>query len=236
MTRQDPTRVNEWFVPKFGPEPFRIFVGLLYLPYTGMCISLVIFGSLLAEHVHWDRLISIVGIYFLGLGISAHAADALGSRRVKPWGTHFTKQQLTLLTVVPLVFAYAIGLYYIIFYTPALGIIAAVEGFFLLAYNLEWFSGIFHNDFWFSIAWGALALLAGYVIQTGTISLIAILAAAPAAVASYYEINASRPYKKLKRESTNIDVAHVLENKLKAISIGTISCALLFLGVRLLEK
>ena len=37
MSAEKPTRMNEWFVPKFGPTRFRVFVGLLFLPYTGMC-------------------------------------------------------------------------------------------------------------------------------------------------------------------------------------------------------
>ena len=40
--------MNEWFVPKFGPVRFRVFVGLLFLPYTGMCLSFAIIGSMLA--------------------------------------------------------------------------------------------------------------------------------------------------------------------------------------------
>ena len=234
MSGQDPTRVNEWFVPKFGPESFRVFVGLLYLPYTGMCISFVVFGSLLAGQMHWDRLVAIIAIYFLGLGISAHAADALGSRKIKPWGRHFSKSQLLVLTVMPLALAYAIGLYYIVFYVPALGPVAVAEGFFLFAYNFEWFAGRFHTDFWFCVAWGALPLIAGYVIQTGTVNAIAILASVPAGLVSYSEIVFSRPYKKLKMESAESDSARGLEKKLKAISTCTVSAAVTLVALRLL--
>jgi hypothetical protein len=31
MSSKD-NRLNEWFVPKFGPIGFRIFVGMLFLP------------------------------------------------------------------------------------------------------------------------------------------------------------------------------------------------------------
>ena len=52
--------MNEWFVPKFGPVRFRVFVGLLFLPYTGMCVSFAIIGSMLAGEIAWDRVGAIV--------------------------------------------------------------------------------------------------------------------------------------------------------------------------------
>ena len=81
MNEENKTRINEWFVPKFGPIRFRIFVGLLFLPYTGMCVSFAIIGSMLANEVVWDRVGAIALIYILALGISAHVADSLGSNR-----------------------------------------------------------------------------------------------------------------------------------------------------------
>ena len=83
-------RINEWFVPRFGPLKFRAFIGMLFLPYTGMCISFTIIGSMLSESILWDRVLSIFIIYFLALGVSAHAADNLGSKKIKPWGNFFT--------------------------------------------------------------------------------------------------------------------------------------------------
>ena len=41
--------MSEWFVPKFGPEKFRLCVGILFLPYTGMVVSFAIWGSLSVE-------------------------------------------------------------------------------------------------------------------------------------------------------------------------------------------
>jgi hypothetical protein len=55
MSAENETRINEWFVPKFGPTKFRVFIGLLFLPYTGMCVSFVIIGSMLADEIAWDR-------------------------------------------------------------------------------------------------------------------------------------------------------------------------------------
>ena len=87
-------RSTEWFVPSRGPLKVRLFIGLLFLPYTAMVLSFALIGSMLAETVYWDRVLATLVVYFLGLGIAAHAIDALGSRRIKPWGRHFSRVQL----------------------------------------------------------------------------------------------------------------------------------------------
>ncbi len=225
------TRINEWFVPRFGPLKFRAFVGLLFLPYTGMCLSFTIFGSMLAGTIHWDRVGAIVLIYALALGVSAHCADSLGSKKVKPWGSYFTRRQLTALMLSTIVVAYAVGIYYIIFYTPLLGLIAVLEGFFLFAYNFELWKGRFHNNFWFAVSWGALPVLAGYVIQTNSISLIALAVAAAAALASYAEIRTSRQYKVLVKSGPD-KTAKKLEGRLKVLCFSTVCVALIVVAAR----
>ena len=75
---REPVRTREWFVPTFGPPRFRTFVGLLFLPYTGMVLAYTVIGAMMAPHIHWDRVAAIVVIYFLALGVGAHALDALG--------------------------------------------------------------------------------------------------------------------------------------------------------------
>jgi len=196
-------RLNEWFVPRFGSPRFRAAVGLLFLPYTGMVLAFTVFGAMLAEVVHWDRVAAILGIYFLALGVGAHALDALGSRETKPWGDMFSKRQLRLLASVSVAAAYAIGMPYMLGPAPLLAWIAIVEGFFLLAYNLEWFQGRFHTDGWFALSWGALPVLAGHVLQTNSISFAALLVAAAAGALSLVEITASRPYKSLMRSAAS---------------------------------
>jgi hypothetical protein len=119
-----------------------------------MVLSFAVIGSLLAERVLYDRVLAIVAIYFFGLGIAAHALDALGSKGVKPWGTVFSKSRLWLLAILSLVAAYGIAVYYMILHVPLLWVIAIMEGFFVFAYNLEWFDGRFHTDRWFAAAWG----------------------------------------------------------------------------------
>jgi len=222
-------RINEWFVPKFGPMKFRAFVGMLFLPYTGMCVSFTIIGSMLSESILWDRVLSIFIIYFLALGVSAHAADNLGSKKIKPWGNFFTSLELKLMIVGGISVSYGIGLYYILTFTPLLLIIAVLEGFFLFAYNFELFKGFFHNNIWFAISWGSLPLLAGFVIQTNSISILSVILSIIAFFVAYSEIRMSRVYKESKRKlpSSDDSVTKKLESYLKILSITTILFAIL---------
>lgn len=207
-------------MPKFGPPRFRATIGLLFLPYTGMVLSYTIIGAMLAPSVAWDRVVALLAIYFLALGIGAHAFDALGSRVTKPWGEHFTTRQLWILGGISLGCAYLIGIHYMVTVAPYLWPLAIAEGFFVLAYNLEWFQGRFHTDGWFAVSWGALPVLAGNVLQTNSISLAAVLMAMAAALFSLVEIKASRPYKEAKRsgDPASSPLLPCLEGILKCIS------------------
>jgi len=113
-------RRNEWFVPSRGPLNVRVLIGLLFLPYTGMVLSYTIIGAMLAERIYWDRVGAIVTIYFLALGIGAHALDAVGSKNVKPWGTVFSDGPLWAVALSSITIAYTIGIYYMVLYTPLL--------------------------------------------------------------------------------------------------------------------
>jgi hypothetical protein len=224
-------RLNEWFVPQFGPIRFRVFVGMLFLPYTGMCISFAVLGSTLSPStLALDRVVAVVIIYFAALGISAHAADSMGSKN-KPWGNRFSNRELLIMVVCGLVVAYSIGTYYIVFYVPLLLPIAIVEGFFLIAYNYEIWNGFFHNNVWFAISWGSMPLLAGYVMQTDSLSYIAILSSVAAFLVSYVEIKLSRKYKQTK-DNQELQSTKDLELKLKIVSITTILFSITFLYLK----
>jgi hypothetical protein len=235
VMKEQVTRLNEWYVPQFGPIKFRIFVGMMFLPYTGMCISFSIIGSLLAPTlIAWDRIIAIIIIYFTALGISAHAADSMGSKINKPWGDHFSNLELLMMLISGLVIAYAIGTYYMIFFVPLLLPIAILEGFFLFAYNYELWNGFFHNNVWFAISWGSMPLLAGYVMQTNSLTLVPLLLSLVAFLISYLEINLSRKYKKFK-QTNDMSRSKKLEFRLKIISMSTILFSVTFLIFRTLR-
>ena len=226
-------RLNEWFVPQFGPIRFRIFVGMLFLPYTGMCISFAVIGSLLSPTMAWDRVVAIIVIYFAALGISAHAADSMGSKS-KPWGNRFSNLELLIMVVCGLFVAYGIGAYYIVYYTPLLLPIAILEGFFLIAYNYELWNGFFHNNVWFAISWGSMPLLAGYIMQTNSLSYAPILVSVAAFLVSYIEIRLSRKYKETK-QNHELKNTKGLELTLKIVSITTILFAIMMLFFRVFQ-
>ncbi|WP_202901190.1 hypothetical protein [Methylocaldum szegediense] len=212
---------------------------MLFLPYTAMVMSYSVIGSMLAVDVHWDRVAAIAVIYFLGLGIGAHALDALGSKSDQPWGNAFGKRSLWLMAGGALAAAYLIGAYYIVRFVPNLVVIALVEGFFVFAYNLEWFDGRYHTDGWFAFSWGFLPVLAGYVMQTNTVSIAALLMGLAMALFSLVEIKASRPYKELKRRGPDLTGAEWdqmlrFETILKSISLGVIALGTGLLLFRLL--
>ncbi len=217
-------RLTEWFVPKFGSKNFRLTIGILFLPYTGMVVSFSILGSLSVEF-SLVRLVAISVLYFLAIGISAHCLDSLGSK-VKPWGD-ISKSKLWTAAIISLIIAFSIGLYYAFLDSWLLIPIGILEGFFLFAYNLELFRGKFHNNITFVISWGVLPVFAGAAIQTNTISVETILFSIVAGTASYVLIITSRKYKEQRKQNTSFKIYRKNEFILKitsfAIIFGTIS-------------
>jgi len=211
--------MSEWFVPRFGSKNFRIGVGILFLPYTGMVMSFAAWGSF-AANFSLERLGAICILYFLALGISAHYLDSLGSK-TKPWGV-LPKKYTWIISLLSLAGAFVIGLYYAFLDSSLLFPIGIAESFFLFAYNLEWFKGKFHNNTVFVISWGVLPVLAGSAIQTNTITIETLLMASLAGVLSYILIKTSRAYKELKRQSADYSNICKKEIVLKIISIGVI--------------
>jgi len=227
-------RRSEWFVPKFGPDRFRRLLGLLFLPYTGMVLSFSVIGAMSADLVYWDRVVAILIIYFLGLGIGAHALDAVGSRETKPWGGVFSERGLWIAALSSIAAAYLIAIYYMILFVPLLWVVAVPEGFFVFAYNLEWFSGKFHRDLWFAFSWGSLPVLAGYIMQTNEISPGVLAIAAAMGLFSLVEIKASRPYKGLKSHCDTLTRDEKLLMERYEAILKSISMGVLFLGVGML--
>jgi len=224
-------RLSEWFVPKFGSQNFRLSIGILFLPYTGMVVSFAVWGSFSVEF-SLDRLISICLLYFLAVGISAHCLDALGSKK-KPWG-NISRTKLWLASTISLIISFSIGLYYAFLDSWLLFPIGIAEGFFLLAYNLELFRGKFHNNTSFIISWGILPVFAGSVIQSNSISVETIVFSAIAGFASYVLITTSRKYKDLKQQNTNYKTYYKKEVILKIVSYVVIFSTIFFFALRYL--
>lgn len=222
-------RLSEWFVPKFGTRNFRLGIGILFLPYTGMVISFAAWGSLVVDY-SIERLVAICVLYFFALGISAHCLDAFGSKS-KPWG-FLSKQKLFIISLIALSFAFIIGFYYAFLYSWLLIPIGIIEVFFLFVYNLELFNGRFHNNTIFVISWGVLPVFAGSVIQVNTITLETLVMAGIAAVLSFVLIRISRTYKVLKRKEAESHLIYKKELALKLVSIGVIFGTISFIFIR----
>ncbi|MDF2421994.1 MAG: hypothetical protein OPY06_03190 [Nitrosopumilus sp.] len=224
-------RLSEWFVPKFGSQNFRLSIGILFLPYTGMVISFAIWGSLSVES-SLDRIVSISLLYFFAIGISAHCLDALGSKK-KPWGD-MSRSKLWIASIISLIISFSVGLYYAFLDSWLLIPIGIAEGFFLFTYNLELFRGKFHNNLSFVISWGILPVFAGAAIQSNSISVETIIFSAIAGLVSYVLIVTSRNYKELKRQNADYKIYYKKEVILKITSSVVIFSTIFFIAIRYL--
>ncbi|MGI0076121.1 MAG: hypothetical protein ACREAU_01795 [Nitrosopumilaceae archaeon] len=222
-------RLSEWFVPKFGTKNFRLGIGILFLPYTGMVVAFAAWGSLVVDY-SVERLGAICLLYFLALGISAHCLDALGSK-IKPWG-FLSKKKLWIISLITLSSAIIIGFHYAFLDSPLLIPIGIVEIFFLVSYNLELFNGKFHNNSSFVLSWGVLPVLAGTIIQINSITLESFALSVVAGILSYILIKTSYIYKNLKKQSVEISLVYKKEIVLKLISSGVILSTVLFFLIR----
>ncbi|MFB5630748.1 MAG: hypothetical protein ACE5RN_04095 [Nitrosopumilaceae archaeon] len=222
-------RLSEWFVPKFGTRNFRLGIGILFLPYTGMVISFAAWGSLVVDY-SIERLTAICLLYFFALGISAHCLDAFGSK-TKPWG-FLSKQKLLIISLIALSIAFIIGLFYALLDAWLLIPIGIIETFFLFVYNLESFNGRFHNNAVFVISWGVLPVFAGSIIQINSITLETLTMAGIAAALSFVLIKISRSYKTLKLKEVGSVLIYKKEIVLKLLSIGVIFGTILFIMIR----
>ncbi len=231
QAEREETREHEWYVPKFGPRRFRLLVGLSFFPYTLMNASYVAIGSLLSPGANLGRMGGMVLVYLLAVGVAAHSLDAMAPS--KPWGEFLSKRQLWALALAGLLPALALGLYYAVVFAPVLLPIGAVELFFLLAYNLELFGGRFHGDAWFALSWGFLPVLAGFAVQTDSLSLVSLVGGLFGFSTAYVEVSASRPYKALKRQASSSPLAPRLEAVLKGIVAVVLVTAAMLMVLRL---
>ena len=221
-------RTSEWFVPKFGPRKFRLAVGVLFLPYTGIVTCFAIWGSLVEGFLP-ERTIAIAVIYFIALGICAHLLDAIGGK-TKPWG-ELPKLKIAILAITMLGIAFLIGGYFAFLDSPLLFPIGIAEGFFLFAYNLELFKGRFHNNFWTVISWGILPVFAGSAIQTNSISIQTIILAAISAILTLALVRTSKKYKGLLYGNGDEQKIKAQVRILQAISVGVILSTGIFIVI-----
>ena len=230
-----------------GTGGWRDYVTLLHPPYTLWHLSYVAIGAALAPAFDLVRLGLGLGAFALGVGVGAHALDELAGR---PLGTSIPDRVLWLAAGLALTGAVAIGIYASFAYTPWLLLLVAAGGFVVTAYNLELFGGRFHGPFWFASSWGALPLLAGYLVTAETLSVEALLAAAFAFLLSRAQQQLSAPVRHVRRrvqrvsgaleltdgERRPVDRATLIEapeSALRTLSAATVTLAAALVALRL---
>ena len=150
----------------------------------------VAIGAALAPHFELGRLGAALAAFALGMGVGAHALDELQGR---PLATRIPRRALWALAAVSIAGAVAIGIAAAVAWTLWLLPLVAFGGFIVCAYNLELWGGRFHGDLWFGIAWGALPVLAAYVVMAASLDVEAALAAAAALLVSLRSACYPRP-------------------------------------------
>ena len=179
-----------------APGSWRDYVTLLHPPYTLWHLSYVAIGAALAPEFELERLGAALAAFALGMGVGAHALDELQGR---PLATRIPRRVLWGLAVVSIAGAVAIGIASALAWTIWLLPLVAFGGFIVCAYNLELWGGLFHGDLWFGIAWGALPVLAAYVVMAGRIDAEAVIAAAAALLISLAQRVLSTPVRAMRR-------------------------------------
>jgi hypothetical protein len=190
-------------VPRYRPAFYalrgggwRDYVTLLHPPYTAWHLSYVVLGVALAPAVHVDRLLAALAAFFLAMGLSAHALDELAGR---PLNTRIPDLTLRLIAIGGLGTAVAMGIAGSALVTPWLLAFVVFGLFIAPAYNLEWFGGRFHSDYWFAFAWGSFPFLTAYWVSGERLEPAALFGAVAAFALSLAQRVLSSRVRKVRR-------------------------------------
>ena len=170
---------------------------ILHPPYTAWHLSYVVIGASLASTVSLYRLGWTLLVFFLAVGIAAHALDEVNGRPLK---SDISDAMLWGMAVAGLGAAAAVvalgslSLSTWIWAWAGVGLLLAV------GYPLEW-PGFLHTDVGFGVAWGAFPVLVGYWVQTESVSLGAVIVAGFAALLSLAQRSLSTPARFVRRET-----------------------------------
>jgi hypothetical protein len=180
---------------------WRDYVTLLHAPYTAWHLSYVAIGAALSSAFSWARLWPTLVAFGLAVGIGAHALDELNGR---PLRTQIPAGVLVTLAGVSIGTAAAIGVVGAVTVNPWICVFVAAGAFIVVAYNLEWFGGRLHGDFWFPLAWGAFPLLTAYFATAETLGLAASAGALFAFATSLTQRRLSTPVRDLRRRVARV--------------------------------
>jgi hypothetical protein len=216
-----PARVSAETRPAFyalAPGGWRDYVTLVHPPYTLWHLSYVAVGAGLAAPFAWTRCAVALAAFALGMGIGAHALDELSGR---PLQTRIPARRLWALAASSIAAGTALGLFACMAWTWWLAPFVVFGAFIVAAYNLELFGGAFHSRLWFALAWGALPVLAAYVVQAETIRVEAVAAALYAALLSYAQHVLSTPVRVARRQEGTVQVE--LETALRTLAAASVA-------------
>jgi hypothetical protein len=229
------------------PGGWRDLVTLLHPPYTAWNLANVAIGASLAPHLYGNRLLAALAAFLLGVGVCAHALDELNGR---PLQTRLSDRALWGLAGASLAGAVAIGIVGAVTVSVTLVPFVLAGAFIVSAYNLEWFGGRFHTTFWLAASWGAFPALTGYWVNSQTLRVPALLAAAACFMLTVLQRQLSAPARELRRRTVSLtgeqqlrdgsmvalDAAHIaapLEGALRACAIGVVLLAIAMVIARL---
>jgi hypothetical protein len=197
------------------PGGWRDWWNLLHVPYTAWHLSYVVIGAALAPRVDLTTLVATLIAFFLAVGIAAHALDEL---RGRPLRTQIPSAVLVGVSAAALAGALALGVAGISRVGWSLLPFLLIGPLLVVAYNLEMFGGMVHNDVGFAAAWGAFPLLTAYVAQTGRLSASALLGAAGAFALSNAQRHLSTPARLVRRRARVIE-GHITLNDGQVVEI-----------------
>lgn len=181
---------------------------ILHPPYTAWHLSYVLLGAGLAPEMSWPVLALVLGAFFGGTGIAAHALDELNGR---PLGTGFSDRQLLGLAAAGFGLALACSLAGAAVVSWLVLPLAVFGGLLVGGYSLEWWGGIVHTNLGFGLAWGAFPVLVSYWAQAGSLGWPALLGAAAATWLSLAQRGLSTPARFVRRKTQNARMAYERE-------------------------
>jgi hypothetical protein len=169
----------------------------------------VAIGAALAPTFVLWRLGAALGAFFLALGVACHALDELAGR---PLGTGLSRWTLLTLATTGLAGAVAIGIVGAAIVSAWVIPLVVVGAFLALAYNLELFSGRFHTDLWFALAWGGFPAFTGWFIEAQDVRAQAVLVALACFLVSVAQRRLSTPARELRRRTASVTGRQTLHN------------------------
>ncbi|MDG7036319.1 MAG: hypothetical protein JRN37_00875 [Nitrososphaerota archaeon] len=178
------------------------YINLLYLPYTAIVFSFIIDGMVLSGVPDIMSDILLLVAYFFGLGISAHYLNEAYSHRLMDRGR---ASVLKIIGTASLIVAAGLGGYLVVTLSNVpLMIIGIIEVLAVILYNHPRFNAA-HNDFFFSVAWGGLPSLAGFMLGHEVITVSALALFAVTSILGSLEITPSRHVKYWRRRDADIE-------------------------------